>query len=72
MGHVVSVETVGIAADGGCCLEGTPCFLKVAMLFVNDGGRLTSRMVLIAFSVCTSYMIGNERASAAAMRETHK
>ena len=21
MGHVVSVETVGIAEDGGCCLE---------------------------------------------------
>ena len=21
MGHVVSVETVGIAKDGGCCLE---------------------------------------------------
>jgi hypothetical protein len=28
MGHVVSIETVGIAADGGCFLERDAMFLE--------------------------------------------
>jgi hypothetical protein len=48
---LASLKTVTVSSNG------TPCFLKVAMAFVNDGGRLTRRMVLIAFSGCTSYMI---------------
>jgi hypothetical protein len=52
------IETASIAADGSCFLERDAWFLKVAMAFVKDGDRLTRRIVLIAFRVCTSYMIG--------------
>jgi len=71
MGHVVSVETVGIAADGGCCLEWDAMLFESSMLFVND----TADAYELHGSDCVLslyQLYDRKRARAAAMRGTNK
>ena len=69
--HVVSVETVDIAADNGCCLEWDAMLFESSMLFVND----TAGAYELHGSDCvlSLYQLYDKaRASAAAMRGTNK